>query len=200
MMLELILARHGQSHSNIDRTLIGTDTELTERGRRQATELGLWLARQGYDFSRIYASPLQRTRQTAEIVNAHFGLEIIYDYALRETEQSYLEQMPRRPDPLGADPVPPFRPEYEAMRGRVTRSTERILAENSRGQVLVIAHAGTCGTMIRAILGTQTLIVRTELTAVHCLSWENGLWNLQYINCQEHLNSPHPQNPTEKSV
>ncbi len=199
-MLELILARHGESHSNVDRTLIGTDTELTERGRRQAEQLGLWLADQGYDFSRIYASPLRRTRRTAEIVNAHYGLEIIFDYELRETEKSYLEHMRRRSKPLGEDPNPPFRPEYEAMRGRVTRSTERILAENPTGQVLVVAHAGTCGTMIRAILGTQTVIVRTELAAVHFLSWENGLWNLQYINRQEHLNGLDRQNPEEKSV
>jgi len=56
---------------------------------------------------------------------------------------------------------------------------------------LVVAHAGTLGTMVRSILGAHALLVRTELTAVHGLRLEEGRWNLQYLNRREHLVTDH---------
>ena len=185
-MLELVLARHGQSYGNLDRSL-GPDTDLTDLGREQATRLGNWLAQQGYAFTALYCSTLRRARQTAEILSAHFALDIVFDSDLREAELPYLDKLPLRTDPLGEESSPPFAPEYETMRGRVARATVRILAENPEEQVLVVAHGGTLGTMLCCILGTHALLVRTEQAAVNCLRWEDGRWNLQYVNRQEHL-------------
>lgn len=187
-VLELVLARHGQSAANVDRSL-GPDTDLTDLGRRQAERLGAWLAGQGYAFSAIYCSPLRRARQTAEIANAHLGVEIVVDADLRETEVPYLAQLPERAGPLGADAAPPFAAAYERMRQRVMRATVRILAEQAAGQVLVVAHGGSLGTMVRTILGSHALLVRTDQAAFHVLSWLGGRWNLQYVNRQEHLAS-----------
>jgi len=185
-MLELVLARHGQSHGNVDRSL-GPDTDLTKLGRQQATQLGNWLIAQGYRFSALYCSPLRRARQTAEIINAHLGLEPVFDADLREAEVAYLDVLPQRVGPLWGEPPPPFGMEYEQMRERVARATARILAENEEGQVLVVAHGGTLGTMLRTILGTHALLVRTELASVHCLRWQDSRWNVQYVNRQDHL-------------
>jgi broad specificity phosphatase PhoE len=185
-MLELVLARHGQSYGNLDRSL-GPDTDLTDLGRQQAGRLGNWLAGKGYRFTALYCSSLRRARQTAEILNAHYGLKIRFDADLRETEVPYLGVLPQRGQPLGGEPSPPFGAEYEQMRERVARATARILAENPEGQVLVVAHGGTLGTMLRTILSTHALLLRTELAAVHCLRWEEGRWNLQYVNRQDYL-------------
>jgi broad specificity phosphatase PhoE len=185
-MLELVLARHGQSHGNLDRSL-GPDTGLTDRGREQARRLGHWLVDQDYTFTALYCSTLRRARQTAEILNEHFGLEIAFDFDLRETEVPYLDKLPLRAEPLGAEASSSFEPAYEQMRERVARATARILAENPSGQVLVVAHGGSLATMLRCILSTHAMRVRTEQTAVHCLRWEDGRWNLQYVNRQEHL-------------
>ena len=185
-MLDLLLARHGQATGNVDRSL-GPDTDLTPLGREQAARLGAWLVEQGYGFTALYSSPLRRARQTAEIVNARFGLEIIFDADLRETEIPYLDMLPRRDGPLGPEPSPPFHPEYEQMRVRVAPATARILADNPEGQVLVVAHAGTLSTILRTILGTHALILHTDLAAVHALRWKDGIWTLQYLNRQEHL-------------
>ena len=185
-MLELFLARHGQSFGNLDFAL-GPDTDLTELGREQAAKLGRWLVDQGYDFSAFYCSTLRRARQTAEIINAHFRLAITFDRDLREAEVWLPGELPRRAAPLSAQPAAPFRPAYEAMRERVKRATARILEENARGRVLVVAHGGTLGTMVRGILGSHALLLHTDLTAVHSLSWDEGLWNLRYVNRQEHL-------------
>jgi len=185
-MLELVLARHGQSHGNLDRSL-GPNTELTELGREQAKRLANWLAEQGYAFTALYCSTLRRARQTAHLLNEHFGLEIVFDPDLRETEVPYLDKLPLRADPLSVEPLPFFEPEYEQMRERVARATARILAENPAGQVLVVAHAGSVATMLRCALDTHAMLVRTEQAAVHCLRWEDGRWNVQYVNRQEHL-------------
>ncbi len=185
-MLELVLARHGQSYTNLDRAF-GPDSELTDLGREQAARLGRWLAEQGYAFTAFYCSTLLRARQTAEILNVHLGLNILFDSDLREAEVPYLEWMPRRVDPLQHEALSAFDASYEELRGRVARATARILSENQEGHVLVVAHGGSLGTMLRCILGTHTLLVRTEQTAVHSLRWEEGRWNLQYVNRQEHL-------------
>jgi broad specificity phosphatase PhoE len=185
-MVELILARHGESYGNLDRSL-GPDTDLTDLGREQATRLGNWLAEQDYRFTALYCSSLRRARQTAEIVNAHFGLEIVFDPDLREAEVKHTDELPRRVGPLEAAPPLPFGPGYGPFRQRVVRATARILADNPEGHVLVVAHAGTLGTMLRCILGTHALLVGTEKAAVHALSWRDGRWFLYYANRQEHL-------------
>ncbi len=185
-MLELVLARHGQSYTNLDRAL-GPDTDLTDLGRQQAARLAGWLVAEGYDFTALYCSSMRRARQTAAIINEHYGLELIVDADLRETEVPYLHALPQRADPLTDEPPSPFAAEYEQMRRRVARATARILDAHAEGQVLVVAHGGTLGTLLRLILGSHTLLVRTELAAVHCLRWGEGRWNLQYVNRQEHL-------------
>lgn len=185
-MLELVLARHGQSQGNVDHVL-GHDTDLTELGRGQAARLGRWLAGQGYAFTAIYASPLRRAQQTTGAINAHYGLEIITDPDLREAEVPYLAVLPQRSNPLKRESPQPFAVEYEQMRARVVRATARILDENREGQVLVVAHGGTLGTMVRTILGSHALLVYTELAAVHSLLWENDRWNVQHLNRREHL-------------
>jgi broad specificity phosphatase PhoE len=185
-MLELVLARHGQSYGNLDRSL-GPDTDLTDLGRQQATRLGNWLAEQGYAFKALFCSPLRRARETAEIINTRFGLDIVFDPGLRESEGDHLVGLPKRPGPLAAEPRPPFGPEYQGDYERVAQATARVLSETPEGQVLIVAHAGTLGTMLRHILHTHALLVHTGLAAVHSLRWRKGLWHLQYVNRQEHL-------------
>ena len=185
-MIELVFARHGQSYGNLDHSL-GPDTDLTDLGREQAARLGNWLAEQGYDFGVIYCSTLRRARQTAEIVNAHFGLDIVFDADLRESEGGHLSELPLRAHPLDAEPPPPFGPRYDALRERVVRATARILDENTEGQVLVVSHAGALATMLRSILGAHSVIVGTEQTALHCLRWDGDCWFLRFLNRQEHL-------------
>jgi broad specificity phosphatase PhoE len=185
-MTELVLARHGQSCGNLDHSL-GPDTDLTDLGRKQAARLREWLIKQDYDFTMIYCSTLRRARQTAEIVNAHLELGIVFDPDLRESEGDHLSELPLRSHPLDAESQPPFGPQYEAIRERVMRATARILDENPEGRVLVVAHAGTLATMLRSILGAHSVIVGTEQAAVHALRWDGVCWFLQYVNRQEHL-------------
>ena len=58
------------------------NSDLSELGRQQAAVTGEFLA--GLRIEYLVASPLDRTRQTADIINGFLGLEIQYDDRIME--------------------------------------------------------------------------------------------------------------------
>lgn len=88
----LYLIRHGEIEANIDRRWHGhTDSELTELGKAQATQLGRYLGKQHSNVRTIYSSPLKRTRLTTELINEHLNLQPIFLDALMEYGIGLLE-------------------------------------------------------------------------------------------------------------
>jgi broad specificity phosphatase PhoE len=80
---ELYFIRHGQTEWNAIRRMQGQwNSNLTELGRDQADINGKLLSSLGIDY--LVASPLDRTRQTADIINQHLELEINYDDRIME--------------------------------------------------------------------------------------------------------------------
>ncbi|MEW6602437.1 MAG: histidine phosphatase family protein [Nitrospirota bacterium] len=83
--MNLILVRHGEIFSNIKKIYAGKSQEsLTPEGICQAEEVAERLASLKIDT--IYTSPIQRAVQTAEIISAKLGKDIISDNAFREME------------------------------------------------------------------------------------------------------------------
>ena len=78
--------RHGQTAANRDGVRSGgeSDTHLTELGREQARGVGLALIRLGVTLGVIVSSPLSRTIETAQFLNARLGLEIRMEPGLLE--------------------------------------------------------------------------------------------------------------------
>lgn len=73
-MTLITLVRHGQTDWNLARRIQGsTDIPLNEKGREDARAAAVHLA--GSVHHAIYASPLLRARETAEIISAALGLE-----------------------------------------------------------------------------------------------------------------------------
>ena len=65
--MKLYLIRHGQTTWNAEGRLQGrTDTELNENGREAAINYGKTLT--GIKFDKVFASPLKRARETAELI------------------------------------------------------------------------------------------------------------------------------------
>lgn len=67
--------RHGESEGNVAGKMQGhRDHSLTDLGRRQALGTGQWFADTGTPVDRVYASPLSRATETAQILaeTAHF--------------------------------------------------------------------------------------------------------------------------------
>ena len=82
-MKELYFVRHGQTEWNAIRRMQGQmNSNLNDRGRAQADVNGQFLATRNIEA--LFASPLDRTRQTAEIVNQHLSLPIAFDERIME--------------------------------------------------------------------------------------------------------------------
>lgn len=81
------LIRHADVR-NPDGVLYGhlDNFPISTRGRQQAAEVGRRLA--GAGITRVYHSPLQRARETAELIAANLGgdVPLIEDHRLREAE------------------------------------------------------------------------------------------------------------------
>src|SRR5215210_3164745 len=89
---EMLLIRHGQSTANASGVWQGQlDFPLSEEGRRQAATAGRTL--KGTKISGVYASPLARAFETAEIVTreASFSEEVIPMSGLVERHGGVLE-------------------------------------------------------------------------------------------------------------
>jgi len=90
--MRLILARHGNTFGPNDKVVwVGarSDLPLVDKGRRQATAIAQALMAAHDVPERIYAGPLQRTRQSGEIVASACGLgadALIVSDALREID------------------------------------------------------------------------------------------------------------------
>src|ERR687890_2091943 len=89
---EIILIRHGQSTANASGVWQGQmDFSLSEEGRHQAATAGRAL--KGTSISGVYASPLLRAFETAEIVacEAGFSGEVVPMPGLAERHGGVLE-------------------------------------------------------------------------------------------------------------
>jgi len=76
--------RHAESEGNVIPIYQGEmpGTDLTSKGKKQAKEVGSWLKTQKVDV--VYASPLARCKQTADIIAKKTGAKVIVDERLRE--------------------------------------------------------------------------------------------------------------------
>ncbi len=83
--MKLLLIRHGESVGNAERRMQGRyDTGLSELGREQARLLAERLQREGCHLSALYASPLRRAAETAEVLAAAVEVPVTWDDRLQE--------------------------------------------------------------------------------------------------------------------
>lgn len=166
-MTTLLVVRHGQTTWNREGRVQGwAPTDLTDRGREQASALGRWLGDR-YSVDRILASDLRRTRETtAELRAAADGLpEAGFDPGWRErgfgvyqgllTEELF-ERFPdhdRRDSVSSLDVAPENGERIPEFRRRVQSAWDRATATTRPGETtLVVTHGGA----IKVLLGELT--------------------------------------------
>jgi broad specificity phosphatase PhoE len=90
--MTILLARHGETDWNVapPRFMGSADIPLNDRGREQAHELAA--AVEG--IAAVWSSQLSRARETAEIVAAEHGLEVMIDDRLAESRRGAWEGRP----------------------------------------------------------------------------------------------------------
>jgi uncharacterized phosphatase len=149
-MTTIYLVRHGETDWNRARKIQGsTDIPLNDLGREQAATTGRLLARRPWDG--IYASPLSRARETAQIIARETGLgEPTLIPAIVERNYGTAEGMTGedidRMFPDGAEV--PGRETREAVAERVIAALHELAAQHPGETVIVVAHGG----VIRAVL------------------------------------------------
>ncbi len=85
-MGSIIFLRHGQARNNVERVLAGRTegVPLTDQGIQQAQNIAKFVEKM--NVSKIYSSPIQRAKQTAEIVAKHNSLDLSFDDRLIELD------------------------------------------------------------------------------------------------------------------
>lgn len=161
----LLLLRHGQTAMSVDRRYSGRgDVELTDLGRRQVAAAARRLAAMPGVVTEdgpapVVASPLTRTRQSAEAVAEATGGEVSFHDGLLETDfgdwegLTFREASERYPDLhrrwLGDPTVePPGGESLDAVFKRVTAASGELLERHAGRTVVVVSHV----TPIKAIL------------------------------------------------
>lgn len=83
MNTQLYLVRHGETEENVAQILQGRmPGHLTEKGKQQARDLAETLKRDYEPFDIMLVSDLQRTLDTANIINEHLHIAQILPYPL----------------------------------------------------------------------------------------------------------------------
>jgi len=160
----LLLVRHGQIDANAQGIWHGsTDSSLNERGRRQAVRVARLLARTRPRVSAVYASPLERTRHTAECIAAELRLEVRTDPALVEfgigelegvSYQALMDEHGFFARMLGdAEWAPPGGESRAAVSARVIGALRRIAAEHAGEEVVTVGHGAALGLALASMLG-----------------------------------------------
>ena len=178
-MTDLYLVRHGETDWNRQRRIQGlTDIPLNETGRAQARATGMLLSRRDWDG--IFASPLSRARETAEIIAAEVGLpEPTLVDALVERNYGKAEGLDwlqvETNFPHGT--VVPGRESREQVGARVIPALMELAAGRQGEALLIVSHGGA----IRAVLNeVEPAASHGSITngSVHSFRLEDGALRL----------------------
>ena len=178
----LFLIRHGATQlSAEDRFAGATDVALSDEGRAQGTRLAERL--RDDRVAAVYCSPLERTRETAEIIAKPHALRPIERAGLREIDHGRWEGLTR------AEVESRFGPEYARweedpftfapaggecgldVMARALPVIRHIVETHAGENVVVVSHKATIRLVISSILGFDARGYRDRLDqAPACLN------------------------------
>lgn len=153
---QIVLVRHGQTEWNRIRRVQGhTDVPLNDQGRLQARTLAVEL--DGEQVDAVYSSDLGRARETAEILAATRGGNVVALPALREknfgtweglTDTEVRERFPDAEGTGWGDGET-----TSEMAERTVAAVEEIAAAHPGGLVVVVTHGGPMRALLRYVDG-----------------------------------------------
>lgn len=170
----IFLIRHGATTlSAEDRFAGATDVPLSDEGRQQAGRLADRLA--GIPVAAVYASPLGRTMETADILAAPHGMDVRQRDGLREISHGHWEQMTRQeveqkfPDEAASWEEDPFTFAPEggesglAVTARALPALIGIVRRHEGSPVIVVSHKATIRLLLSSLLGFDPRRYRDNL-------------------------------------
>lgn len=197
--MTLIIVRHAQSAGNVRGVFTGgLDVSLTALGRRQAEALAERLASQ--PIVAVYASTLERARETARPTAERFGLPVNVLETLREAGLGEAEGLAigevRERWTLGigarwADAIPGAE-RGDDVRARVAAGLDVLLERHRDDVALCVSHAGTITHALQHVMGLtleQGLRVPLHNAALNIVEWSARGPVLVALNDRCHLES-----------
>jgi probable phosphoglycerate mutase len=195
------LLRHGQTEHTPERRFSGrNELPLSRAGRVEAEAAAARAVDLGIEA--VIASPLRRTRETAEIVAAALGLPVGFDTDLVELDFGDIEGLTfgeaAARHPLAArrfmSDISVAAPGGESIHDvatRVARARRRILDDHAGKTVLVVSHVTPIKLFLAAGLGTGDEVVHRvflEAASLCTVAWSSdGRTSVRLVNDTAHL-------------
>lgn len=200
--MELILIRHGESEGDIKNIHEGQyDLPLTNKGIWQANKMSDYI-KENHQIDYIWASPLKRAKQTAELLSETINVTLEIVENLKEKNNGILaglnkeEAKKKVPVPKGGWSL------HEAVEGaeseidfrfRIEKVLSYILKE-SKGKkhkkIVIVAHGGTISRILQSLfhMPIGKFAFNTSNTGIHHLELKEEFTFIKYLNKSEHLN------------
>ena len=196
-MTKIYLVRHAEAEGNVYRRIHGQyDSRITPNGLRQVDALRARF--QDIPIDACYASDLNRTCVTARSVYLPKGLELRRDRRFREVDLGRWEDIPfgwlerfepermtqfnKEPQLWSVKDSETF-PEYTQ---RFLTALREAAEENDEKTITVFTH-GCVLRGVQYLLGGNEWPPYCDNTAVSLLDYENGAFQIEYLNDSSHL-------------
>ena len=189
----LILVRHGVTEHTTGKRFSGglasANPGLSDEGRLQAAATGAWLGPHAGTIDLLVASPVRRTRETAEVIATALGVEaIVEEPGFAEMEfgawdgLTFLEVAEQHAEDMEAwfgnlDHQPGGGESFRAVEKRVLAARDRLLEDHAGKTIVVVSHVTPIKTIVLDALGSPLdSLFRLELVpaSVSVVSYFTG--------------------------
>ena len=199
-MIELILARHGETAWNVEKIYRGrSDVGLDEVGIKQAELLGKYLS--NYGLKAVYSSPLKRALDTANIIARYQKIHVQIAEGLLDFDYGEWQCLPERdvkrlhPALLNEWHNNPQRvrmPGGESLEDVRKRATEVIndILSNYQGSVVLVSHRVVNKVLICSLLGLDNSHfwnIKQDVGGITVFNYVDGRFILTKHNDTSHL-------------
>ena len=207
--MHFYLIRHGQSFVNLSDWAGHLDAGLTELGKRQAAALAAWLPRHLPTINALYASTMQRARETVDPLARTYGCSVQWDDRLREIGSNRSDHTPWSTEDMPSEysdywaserpfstttPIVEGGETFMHFRTRVGLFIEEIVERHREQVVVAVCHGGVVDAAFDHIFNIgpwrrceiwnhNTGITRFQYVELP----RRETWRLQWHNRIEHL-------------
>ena len=197
----VIVVRHGETHWNIEGRRQGhLDSTLTEKGRAQAEALSQRFTPDSC--SAIYSSDLGRAYETARIIAAKTGHEVIADERLRERNLGIFQGLDgneiRERYPVeyeqhrngGADHAVPSGESFRDQTRRNMLCLEELTQRHAGETIMAVTHGGVLSALFRHTLAIPLDAPRRfsfKNASINLFKCQDGVWGLETWGDIAHL-------------
>jgi broad specificity phosphatase PhoE len=213
-LTRIFLVRHGATVLTAEDRFAGaTNVALSDEGREQARLLGARL--EGEPLTAVYASPLDRTMETARLIAAPHRLEIQPREGLKEISHGRWEgltrgevdaQFPAEATAWEEDPytfAPVNGESGLAVTARALPVLVEIVREHQGGSILVVSHKATIRLLLSSLLGFDPRRYRDNLdqnpAALNIVDFKDAVHaRLTLFNDTSHYEDAVPRVPSSR--